>query len=333
MTPPESPAPRPDCRECRSPGWWRGHVIDDDGDVHRAGDLDIDERGPSSNEHTGAQRRRGVTDDAETAQLGADHAVGDDGGVGFGRGSRQPDGRASRHAADEPHVVLQHQRLAVFAGLDDDGRSRFGALKGRANRLAVGPTVMVAAATAAAGSMAGLNGAGQEYGRSRDRGGRRDHHEPGARDMFARRPRGVTSCRRRQQRDDGSSPRRVICPPTRLRASAGEPLPFDVDDADVVLAPGGIGSVDQILDDLLRTARQPLDDLLDSGRVDQVRQAIAAQQQRRIRFERNLVEVDEIRIVGFVRVGTDVAIHLIPPRMVHRLELGDLMGILALANR
>ena len=49
-----------------------------------------------------------------------------------------------------------------------------------------------------------------------------------------------------------------------------------------------------------------------------------------------LVTVFSLRmtpIVGFVRVGTDVAIHLIPPWMVHRLELGDLMGILAFANR
>ena len=99
------------------------------------------------------------------------------------------------------------------------------------------------------------------------------------------------------------------------------------------MTPGGIGGVDQSFDDLERTARRPLDDLLDGGRVDQVREAIAAQEQCRVRFERNLVEVDETRIAGFVRVGTDIAIHLIPPGMVHRLELGDLMGILALANR
>ena len=141
---------------------------------------------------------------------------------------------------------------------------------------------------------------------------------------------------RRQQRDQRhandrrASPRRGLFP----RTGAGrEPLPFHVDHADVVLAAGGVGGVDQSFDDLLRAARRPIDDLLDSGRIDQVREAIAAQEQRRVRFERNLVEVDETWIAGFVRLGTDVAIHLIPPRMVHRLELRDLMGILAFANR
>ena len=67
--------------------------------------------------------------------------------------------------------------------------------------------------------------------------------------------------------------------------------------------------------------------------MDEVRQSIAAEKQRRVRFERNLVRVDEVRIVGFVRVGPDVAIHLIAPRVVHRLELGELVGIFTLADR
>ena len=95
------------------------------------------ERSECRDQHAGAQRRRGVADDAEAGEFGAGHGVGDDGGIRLGRGSRQPDGRASRHAADEPHVVFQRQRLAVFAGLNDDGRSRLGALQGprRSTRL------------------------------------------------------------------------------------------------------------------------------------------------------------------------------------------------------
>ena len=67
--------------------------------------------------------------------------------------------------------------------------------------------------------------------------------------------------------------------------------------------------------------------------MDEVRQSIAAEKQRLVRCERDLVRVDKVRIVGFVGVGPDVAIHLIAPRVVHRLELGELVGILTLADR
>ena len=112
-----------------------------------------------------------------------------------------------------------------------------------------------------------------------------------------------------------------------------ELFPFDIDDADVVLATGGVGRVDQLLRDPIRPPRESADDVMHRRGVDHVGQAVAAEQQRGMRLERDLVHVDEIRIAGFVPIRTNVPVHLVPPRVAHRLELGDLAGIFPLADR
>ena len=75
------------------------------------------------------------------------------------------------------------------------------------------------------------------------------------------------------------------------------------------------------------------DHALNRRRVDDVGQAVAAQQQCRVRLEWHLLDFDEIGVVRLVRLRADIAIHLVAPRVVHRLELGDLPRILAFADR
>ena len=71
-------------------------------------------------------------------------------------------------------------------------------------------------------------------------------------------------------------------------------------------------------------AGESLDDLADRRRVDEVGQAVAAQQQRGVRLERRSEDVDELGIVRLVRLRPDVAIDLVAPRMPHRLALGQI---------
>ena len=117
------------------------------------------------------------------------------------------------------------------------------------------------------------------------------------------------------------------------RATRGEQLAFDVDDRHVVLAAGVVRRLDQRVDDVMRPAGQLRHDLVDGRRLDQIGQAVAAQQQGGVGLERNLVEIDELGIRLLVRLRADVAIHLVPPRVPHRVDFGDLVGVLALADR
>ena len=60
----------------------RGRAVDGDRHAHRAGDLDVDDREVRvPHQHAGAQRRRGVSRRCGSRELGAGHAVGDDGGI------------------------------------------------------------------------------------------------------------------------------------------------------------------------------------------------------------------------------------------------------------
>ena len=128
--------------------------------------------------------------------------------------------------------------------------------------------------------------------------------------------------------------RRDLAECARLPGLGGrEPFPFHVDHADVVLAAGGIRRIDQLLHNLVGPTRKTPDDVLQRRRVDEIGQPVAAEEQRGVRLERDLARVDEVRIVGLVRVGSDIAIHLVAPRVVHRLELGELAGVFALADR
>ena len=62
--------------------------------------------------------------------------------------------------------------------------------------------------------------------------------------------------------------------------------PFGIDDGDVVLAARLVGRVDERPHDLRRVARRVADDFGDGRRGDHIGQAVAAQQQRRVRLER-----------------------------------------------
>ena len=99
------------------------------------------------------------------------------------------------------------------------------------------------------------------------------------------------------------------------------------------LPPASLAAVDQRGDHVLRLAGKSPDYLVDRRRVDQVGQAVAAEQQRGVGLERDLLDVDEIGVGWFVRLRADVAIDLVPARVLHRVELGQLVRVLALANR
>ena len=83
----------------------------------------------------------------------------------------------------------------------------------------------------------------------------------------------------------------------------------------------------------MRPAGQLRHDVVDGRRLDQIGQAVAAQQQCGVGLEWNLEEIDEIGIRLLVRLRAHVAIHLVPPLVPHRLDFGDLVGVLALADR
>ena len=81
-----------------------------------------------------------------------------------------------------------------------------------------------------------------------------------------------------------------------------ELLSFHVHDAYVVFAAGLISGFYQRFHNLMRLAGEAVDDFVNRCRVDQVRQAVSAQKQGGIRFKWNLIDVDEVRILGLVRV-------------------------------
>ena len=108
---------------------------------------------------------------------------------------------------------------------------------------------------------------------------------------------------------------------------------LDVDDRDVVLAAGVVRGRDERGDHFLGPACQTADNLVDRGRIDQVRQAVAAEEQRRVGFKRDLLHVDEIGVGGFVRFRADVAVNLVAARVLHRVALGQLVRVFALADR
>ena len=63
-------------------------AIDDDRRVCCAGHLDVLETGlRTSNQDTGAERRRGIADDPKARKFRTGHSGGDDGGAAFRRGA------------------------------------------------------------------------------------------------------------------------------------------------------------------------------------------------------------------------------------------------------
>ena len=85
-------------------------------------------------EDAGAQRRRGITNDAEADELCTCDSGRNDCGIRFRRGSGQANRRSSRHPTDEADVVFELQRLAVFTRLYDHNETGLSLLQGVANR-------------------------------------------------------------------------------------------------------------------------------------------------------------------------------------------------------
>ena len=90
---------------------------------------------------------------------------------------------------------------------------------------------------------------------------------------------------------------------------------------------------DPPVDDALRASREIRRHVPDRRRIDQIREAVAAEEQRSIGLEGDFAQIDEVGIRGLVDFRTDVAIHLVAPRVPHRLELRNLVRVLALADR
>ena len=99
------------------------------------------------------------------------------------------------------------------------------------------------------------------------------------------------------------------------------------------LPPAALAASISVVNHAIGLASELGDRLADLGRRNRVGETVAAEQQRGVRLERRLVNVDEIEIRRVVLLRTDVAIHLVASRMSHRLELRELLRILALAHR
>ena len=64
-----------------------------------------------------------------------------------------------------------------------------------------------------------------------------------------------------------------------------------------------------------------------------VAEAVGAQQNRRVLGEIRENDLDEVRRVGLAPLAADVAVDLVAPHVLHGLRLGELAGVLALADR
>ncbi len=280
---------------------------DIDRELRGAGDLDVDHfhRGvpdPQACPKGGG----GVADNPEAPQLGARDAVGDHRGLVLGCMARQANDGASRLSADQANPVLQPDALTIFAAFHHDvgARRRVG------------------------------NGGHDRLGRAHDAGSGRKRYSAECR-SFDRWPHDVLSgyCSRDhgdEHHDEADKShsldppgRRRLCTVTvrqRLCPLRSELLTLNVDDGNVVAAARIIRRGDERAGDFVRAARQLRDDVVDRGRLDQVRQAVAAEQQRRIGFEWDLDQIDEVGIAGVVRLGADVTIYLVAPVVPHRLD-------------
>ena len=175
---------------------------------------------------------------------------------------RQPYRRAAGHAADQPDVVSQRDTLAVFTGLDHD----LGSRPARFNAALmdwIGPTTMTPPSA------------------RREPARRSGDHGTAPGPCRRRRSRLPAS---RRERDENPSvvprlPRQSAACPARREVFA-----LDVHDGDVVLAAGVVGRVDERASHGSRIAGVLRDDrAMNRRRVHEIAQAVAAQQQRRVR--------------------------------------------------
>src|SRR6185436_2224134 len=67
-------------------------------------------------------------------------------------------------------------------------------------------------------------------------------------------------------------------------------------------------------------------------RGDGISQSITANEQCCVGLEWLPEDVDEVRIVRLVALGSDVAVDLVAAWMLHRIALGELPGVLAFAD-
>ena len=112
-----------------------------------------------------------------------------------------------------------------------------------------------------------------------------------------------------------------------------KPRSLRVHDGDVVLAAGGVGRADEFPDNLEWMTSKIVHDLNEDRRGHGIGQPVTAEKQRRILLERPAKHLDEVRVVGIVRLRSDIAIDLVAAGMLHRLPLAQLAGILSLTDR
>src|SRR5205823_1056838 len=74
------------------------------------------------------------------------------------------------------------------------------------------------------------------------------------------------------------------------------------------------------------------DDVANCAAGDQIGEAVAAEEERRIGLERRAEDVDELRVIRIVVFRSDVAIDLVATWMLHCVALGQLTRVLALAD-
>ena len=297
---------------------------DVDADIHPAGDVEVVyaqavPREPDADGH----RRVDASADPQTGHVIAQATLRRDANPA-GTAARRDERDAAGHTRGQIDAVLEYDRLLVLARLHDDGVAGTRCLHGGGDR---GEVVRCCRQC-------------------------RTHGEPARRvrrhryDLFER-PRQAQSGGQAQYQA-GNQPRRPRRPRPASRTGGrllhdgccrraghcgGEAAAFDIDHADVVLAAGFVGRLDQRFDDPFGTTGASADDAVDGTGRQHVAQAIRAEQKRGPFVETGADHLDEIGIVRFVESAADVAEHFVAPRMPHRLGFGDLAGVLAFADR
>src|ERR1039458_9043153 len=95
----------------------------------------------------------------------------------------------------------------------------------------------------------------------------------------------------------------------------------------IVLAASLIGGLHQFAGHLRGVALVALDAVPDRHRAEYVAQAIAAQQEGRLRLEMATADLDKTIIARLVRPRAHVPEYLVAPRVQHGLLFGELAGV------
>ena len=293
MSPPTSEAPAP----ARSSAACVAPVISDVHHRHRG----------VPRQQADAQRRRRVADDAETGEASSGETVRDHRCRGGVRARGQAQRGCARDAADQVNALTQAQLLAILTWLDHDVRPGRGPVDRRHDRVPRLDHLAESQRGAGGRQMAGRSGEAfhaaehgyhYQYGEGRAEGPRRPSPAAAGR-SHALREVGAEHAQRR----------------------------------DIVLAARLVGRGNQGPDSRLGITGVALHQPRDARRGHQVAQAVAAQDQRRIRLEGDGADLDEVRVAGRMRLGAHIAIDLVAARVPHRLQLADVARVLPFAHR